>query len=80
MKSTYLKVKDSEFVKDISTSALLMTGQNSIRENEARRLLSKKISNKNDEINSLRNQVHNLTFEMSEVKTLLKKLLNESKE
>lgn len=75
-----VKVEGTNFVKDVSTNALLMTGRNALVENEARRKLAQRINGKNDEINNLKLQVDSMSDDMKEIKQLLKTLLNQSKE
>lgn len=75
-----VKVEGTNFVKDVNTNALLMTGRNALVENEARRKLAQRINSKNDEINNLKLQVDSMSDDMKEIKQLLKTLLNQSKE
>lgn len=76
----YLKVEGTSLVKDTRTGALLMTGRNALQENEARKKLAERINGKNDEINNLKTQVDSLSSDMQEIKSLLTKLLKQSKE
>lgn len=75
-----LKVEGTNFVKDTTTNALLMTGRNALIENEARRKLAQRLNGKNDEINNLKSQVESMSQDMKEIKQLLNALLNQSKE
>ena len=75
-----LKVEGTNFVKDTTTNALLMTGRNALVENEARRKLAERINGKNDEINNLKSQVESMSQDMKEIKQLLNALLNQSRE
>ena len=75
-----LKVEGTNFVKDSSTNALLMTGRSALVENEARKKLSERLSGKNDEINTLKTKVDGLSSDMQEIKSLLNLLLKQSKE
>jgi hypothetical protein len=75
-----VKVEGTDFVKDTTTNALLMTGRSALAENEARKKLSQRLSGKNDEINKLKTQVEELSTDMKEIKTLLNALLQQSKE
>lgn len=75
-----LKVEGTNFVKDTTTNALLMTGRSALIENEARRKLAERINGKNDEINTLKSQVESMSQDMKDIKQLLNALLNQSKE
>ena len=75
-----IKVEGTDFVKDTTTSALLMTGRASLIENEARKKLAQRINGKNDEINNLKMKVDDLSSDMKEIKDLLNSLLKQSKE
>lgn len=75
-----LKVEGTNFVKDTTTNALLMTGRSALIENEARRKLAQRINGKNDEINTLKSQVESMSQDMKDIKQLLNALLNQSKE
>ena len=74
-----LKVEGTNFVKDVSTNALLMTGRSALIENEARKKLAQRINGKNDEINNLKSQVEVMSSDMKEIKQLLNALLDQSK-
>lgn len=76
----FIKVEGTDYVKDTQSGAILMTGRTALVENEARKKLAHKINGKNDEINKLKDQVTNLTSEISEIKGLLVQLLQQSKE
>lgn len=75
-----LKVEGTNFVKDTTTNALLMTGRSALIENEARRKLAQRINGKNDEINTLKSQVESMSQDMKDIKQLLNALLTQSKE
>lgn len=75
-----LKVEGTQFVKDTKTGALLTTASSVLAENEARKKLASRINGKNEEINTLKQQVSELSTDMSEIKTLLTALLKQSKE
>jgi hypothetical protein len=75
-----LKVEGTNFVKDTTTNALLMTGRSALIENEARRKLAERINGKNDEINTLKSQVESMSQDMKDIKQLLNALLTQSKE
>jgi len=75
-----LKVEGTNFVKDVSTNALLMTGKNALLENEARKKLAQRINGKNDEINNLKSKVDELSNDMKDIKELLNSLLKQSKQ
>jgi uncharacterized protein YoxC len=74
------KVEGTNFVKDTTTNALLVTGRSALIENEARRKLAQRINGKNDEINTLKSQVESMSQDMKDIKQLLNALLNQSKE
>jgi hypothetical protein len=46
-------------------------------ENQARIELGKKLNSKNDEINKLKDQVQNINQDISEIKDLLKQLIQQ---
>ena len=73
-------VEGTNFVKDTTTNALLVTGRSALIENEARRKLAQRINGKNDEINTLKSQVESMSQDMKDIKQLLNALLNQSKE
>ena len=75
-----LKVEGTNFVKDTTTTALLMTGQNALLENEARKKLAQRINGKNEEINNLKSKVDELHDDMKDIKELLNSLLKQSKQ
>ena len=74
-----LKVEGTPYSKDTNSHALLATNRSLIQENEARKKLSKSISDKNNEINRLKNQVEEMSSDMKEVKSLLNQLLEKSR-
>lgn len=75
-----VKVEGTSFVKDTRTGALLTTASSVLAENEARKKLAARINGKNDEINTLKQQVSELSSDIGEIKTLLNALLKQSKE
>lgn len=75
-----VKVEGTEFVKDTTTNALLMTGRSALAENDARKKLAQRLNGKNEEINKLKSQVEEMSSDMKEIKTLLNALLQQSKE
>lgn len=75
-----VKVEGTSFVKDTKTGALLTTASSVLAENEARKKLAARINGKNEEINTLKQQVSELSTDMSDIKTLLTALLKQSKE
>lgn len=76
----FVKVEGTNFVKDTTTNALLMTGRSALAENDARKKLVQRLNGKNDEINKLKSQVEEMSSDMKEIKTLLTALLQQSKE
>jgi len=75
-----VKVEGTSFVKDTRTGALLTTASSVLAENEARKKLAARINGKNEEINTLKQQVSELSSDIGEIKTLLNALLKQSKE
>lgn len=76
----FLKVEGTNFVKDSTTNALLMTGRGALAENEARKKLGERLNGKNDEINKLKTQVQEMSEDMKEIKELLNALLKQRTE
>jgi peptidoglycan hydrolase CwlO-like protein len=72
-----IPVKGTNFVKDTSNGALLTTNRSVLLENEARKRLSNRLSSKDDEINKLKMQVQEINEDVSEIKSLLKQLINQ---
>lgn len=70
-------VKDTGFVKDTTNGALLSVNKSILLQNQARIELGKKLNSKNDEINKLKEQVENINQDVSEIKTLLKQLIQQ---
>jgi hypothetical protein len=70
-----VKVEGTSFSKDTRTGALLTTAPSVLRENEARKKLSKSITDKNNEINRLRSEVKSISSDVNEIKLLLNQLL-----
>ena len=71
----FVKVEGNQFVKNTENSALLTVNKAALAENEARKMLAKKLNGRNDEINTLKNKVESLSTEISEMKFLLKQIL-----
>ena len=76
----YLKVEGTNFVKDSTTGALLMTGRGALAENEARKKLGERLAGKNEEINKLKSQVAEMSDDMKEIKQMLSVLLKQRTE
>lgn len=72
----YIPVKDTNFVKDTNTKALLTVNRSVLVQNEARKKLGQKLNSKNDEINKLKEDVETINQDLSEIKFLLKQLLD----
>lgn len=70
-----LKVEGTQYSKDTKTGALLTTSRSVIAENEARKKISKAMTDKNNEINNLKKQVEELSANMKDIKTLLTQLI-----
>lgn len=71
-----LKVEGGQFVKDTSNKALLTVNPSVLQENEARKKLASRINSKTDEINTLKNEVKNLSSDLLEIKQMLSQLMN----
>ena len=74
-----IKVEGTNFVKDTETNALLMTGQDALAQNEARKRLLAKTNARNEDLNNLKSQVDNLSSDINEIKLLLTEMLKTSK-
>jgi len=70
-----LKVEGTQYSKDTKTGALLTTSRSVIAENEARKKISKAMTDKNNEINNLKKQVEELSTDIKDIKTLLTQLI-----
>jgi ACT domain-containing protein len=70
-------VKDTGFVKDTTNGALLTVNRSVLLENKARIELGKKLNSKNDEINKLKEQVESINRDVSDIKDLLKQLIQQ---
>jgi len=70
-----IKVEGTPFSKDTRTGALLTTAPSVLRENEARKKLSRSITDKNNEINTLKSKVESISSDVNEIKSLLNQLL-----
>lgn len=70
-------VKDTGFVKDTTNGALLTVNRSVLLENHARIELGRKLNSKNDEINKLKERVENINQDVSEIKSLLKQLIQQ---
>jgi predicted RNase H-like nuclease (RuvC/YqgF family) len=75
MKDELLKVEGGQFVKSKKNGALLAVNRNILAQNEARKKLGQKINGKDDEINNLKSKVEEMSKDMSEIKDLLKTLI-----
>ena len=71
----FVKVEGNQYVKNTENSALLTVNKAAIAENEARKMLAKKLNGKNDEINTLKDKVEDLSSDISEIKSMLKQIL-----
>ena len=70
-----VKVEGTNYVKDMGNQALLNTNKSDILENEARKKIRQNLLTKNEEINTLKEQVSSINDDLSEIKNLLKILL-----
>jgi len=71
----FVKVEGNQFVKNTENNALLTVNKTAIQENEARKKLASKLNSKNDEINTLKCKVEDLSDDIFEIKKMLKQLL-----
>lgn len=72
----YIPVKDTNFVKDTKTKALLTVNKSILLQNEARKKLGERLNGKNEEINKLKNDVAIINKDLLEIKLLLKQLID----
>jgi uncharacterized coiled-coil DUF342 family protein len=72
-----VKVEGGQFVKNTENRALLTVNPQALQQNEARKKLASKLNSKNDEINNIKQTVATLSEDISDIKNLLTKLLNQ---
>ena len=75
MSEQYLKIEGDQFVKDVRTKAVLAVNRSILMQNEARKKLGEKINGKDTEINNLKRKVDEITGDISDIKEMLKTLL-----
>ena len=75
MSEQYLKIEGDQFVKDVRTKAVLAVNRSILMQNEARKKLGEKINGKDVEINNLKRKVDEITGDISDIKEMLKTLL-----
>jgi ACT domain-containing protein len=75
MKENLLKVEGDLFVKDRKNGAILAVNKNILIQNEARKKMGKKMSSNDTEINNLKSKIEELSNDMTEIKSLLKTLI-----
>jgi ACT domain-containing protein len=75
MKENFLKVEGDLFVKDKKNGAILAVNKNILMQNEARKKMGKKMSSNDAEINNLKSKIEELSNDMTEIKSLLKTLI-----
>jgi uncharacterized coiled-coil DUF342 family protein len=75
MNDEIVKVEGGQFVKIKKNGALLAINKTILAQNEARKKLGQKINGNDDEINNLKNKVVEMSKDMSEIKDLLKTLI-----
>lgn len=75
MKENLLKVEGDLFVKDRKNGAILAVNKNILMQNEARKKMGKKMSSNDTEINNLKSKIEELSNDMTEIKSLLKTLI-----
>lgn len=71
-----LKVEGGHFVKNTENNALLTVNKSALAENEARKKLAARINYKDVEINSLKQNVDELSNDILEIKKMLVKLIS----
>jgi hypothetical protein len=79
MKDRFLKVEGGYFIKDSKTSALLTVNKNVLMQNEARKKIGGRIKDNGEEINNLKAKMHEMTDDITQIKNMLK-ILIEKKE
>lgn len=75
MDKNFLKVEGDLFVKDKKNGAVLAVNKNILIQNEARKKMGKKLSSNDAEINNLKSKIEELSNDMTEIKSLLKTLI-----
>jgi prefoldin subunit 5 len=75
MKENLLKVEGDLFVKDKKNGAILAVNKNILIQNEARKKMGKKLNSNDTEINNLKSKIEELSNDMTEIKSLLKTLI-----
>lgn len=75
MNENFLKVEGDLFVKDRKNGAVLAVNKNILIQNEARKKMGKKLSSNDAEINNLKSKIEELSNDMTEIKSLLKTLI-----
>ena len=76
MENNIVKVEGGQFVKNKTNGAILAVNRNILEQNEARKKLGKKLSGNDDEINTLKNKIEELSNDMGEIKSLLHTLIH----
>ena len=71
----HIPIKDSKYVRDISSKAVLNTDKQSLDEYLIRKEIAKKEKN---EYNETKNRVNKIEEDMAEIKMLLQKLLGQN--
>lgn len=71
--SDYLKVKDSPYIRDTKSKAILNTDKDALREYQMKKSIAEK---QNKESTELKNRVLNIENQMQEIKQMLMRLLN----
>ncbi len=79
MKDRFLKVEGGYFIKDSKTNALLTVNKNVLMQNEARKKIGNRIKDSGEEINNLKAKMHEMTDDITQIKNMLK-ILIEKKE
>lgn len=77
MNDRYLRVEGDQFVKDKTTSALLTVNRNVLLQNESRKKLGGKLKDNGEEINNLKTKINNLNDDITEIKSMLKILIDQ---
>jgi chaperonin cofactor prefoldin len=75
MDNNLIKVEGDQFVKNKNNGALLAVNKNILIQNEARKKLGKKLSGNDNEINTLKNKIEEMSTDLVEIKSILSQLI-----
>lgn len=71
-----VKVEGGRYVKDTKTNAVLTVDKSVLLQNEARKKLSQSLNSKGEDIQKVKTEVESLKNDISEIKELLKQIIN----